>query len=260
MAGSLSGKRALVTGGDSGIGAAISLALAGAGADVAINYHSHADAANEVVQQIEKHGVKGLSLQADVSDPADVDKLFSALADGWAPLDVLVCCAGIDGHPALGWEADPAQWMDVIKINLFGPYLCARQALAQMVKQRSGVIVNVTSVHEVIPWAGFSAYTASKAGLSMLTKTLAQEAAEFGVRVLAVAPGAIQTPINRSVWANPDGLKDLLDKIPMGRMGTTDEIGRLVALLVSDDSSYVTGTSVFADGGMTLYSSFRHGG
>ena len=260
MAGNLSGKRALVTGGDSGIGAAISLALAAAGADVAINYHSNAAAADEIVKQIEAHGVKGLSVQADVSQPADVDKVFSSLTASWSPLDILVCSAGIDGHAALGWVADPEHWMDVIKINLFGPYLCARQALAQMVKQRSGVIVNVTSVHEVIPWAGFSAYTASKAGLSMLTKTLAQEAAEFGVRVLAVAPGAIQTPINRNVWDNPDGLKDLLDKIPMGRMGTTEEIGRLVAMLASDDSSYVTGTTVFADGGMTLYSSFRHGG
>lgn len=260
MAGSLGGKKALVTGGDSGIGAAIAVALATAGADVAIVYHSHAAAANEIVKQIEATGAKGSSLQADVADPADVEKLFASLSSSWSPLDILVCSAGIDGHPARGWEGDPDEWLSVIKINLLGPYLCARQALKTMVERRSGVIVNVSSVHEVIPWAGFSAYTASKAGLSMMTKTLAQEAAEFGVRVLAVAPGAIQTPINRNVWDNPDGLKDLLDKIPMGRMGTPEEIGRLVAALASDDSSYVTGTTVFADGGMTLYSSFRHGG
>ncbi len=260
MTGELSGKRALVTGGDSGIGAGISLALAGAGADVAVNFHSNAAAAGEIVKQIEAMGVKGRSLQADVSEPADVEKMFSSLAADWAPLDILVCSAGIDGHPARGWEGDPEHWMGVIKLNLFGPYLCARKALAQMVEQRSGVIINISSVHEIIPWAGFSAYTASKAGLSMLTKTLAQEAAEFGVRVLAVAPGAIQTPINRNVWGDPEGLKDLLDKIPMGRMGTPEEIGRLAAMLASDDSSYVTGTTVFADGGMTLYSSFRHGG
>lgn len=260
MSDTLSGKRALVTGGDSGIGAAISLALAGAGADVAVNYHSNAAAAGEVVKQIEALGVKSLSLQADVAEPSDVDKLFTKLGPDWSPLDILVCSAGIDGHPALGWEGDPDHWMSVIKTNLFGAYLCARLALQQMVEQRSGVIINISSVHEIIPWSGFSAYTASKAGLGMMTKTLAQEAAEYGVRVLAVAPGAIQTPINRNVWENPDGLKDLLDKIPMGRMGTPEEIGRLVAMLASDDSSYVTGTTVFADGGMTLYSSFRHGG
>ena len=260
MVGNLSGRKALVTGGDSGIGAAISLALAGAGADVAIVFHSNAEAADAVVKQIEGLGVKGMSLQGDVSEPGDVDKIFSAMTVDWSPLDILVCSAGIDGKPARGWEGDPEHWMGVIKINLFGSYLCARQALAQMVERRSGVIINVSSVHEVIPWAGFSAYTASKAGLSMMTKTLAQEAAEFGVRVLAVAPGAIQTPINRNVWDDPEGLKDLLDKIPMGRMGTPEEIGRLVAILASDDSSYVTGTTVFADGGMTLYSSFRHGG
>lgn len=260
MSGKLAGKRALVTGGDSGIGAGIATALASEGAQVAIVYHSNAEAAVAVVRQVEGHGVKGLSLQGDVSQPADVDRIFAALGDGWSPLDILVCSAGIDGKPALGWEADPERWMDVIRLNLFGAYLCARQALAQMVERRSGVVINISSVHEVIPWTGFSAYTASKAGLSMLTKTLAQEAAPFGVRVLAVAPGAIQTPINRNVWDNPDGLKDLLDKIPLGRMGTPEEIGRLVASLASDDASYVTGTSVFADGGMTLFPAFRHGG
>ncbi len=260
MDGILAGKRALVTGGDSGIGAAISLSLAGAGADVAIIYHSHADLAGAVVQGIERAGVKALSLQGDASDPADVDRIFAALGDEWSPLDILVCSAGIDGKHELGWESDPEHWMSVIKINLFGPYLFARQALTQMIPRRSGVIINISSVHEVIPWAGFSAYTASKAGLSMMTKTLAQEAAEFGVRVLAIAPGAIQTPINRSVWDDPEGLKDLLEKIPMGRMGTPEEIGRLVVTLSSEDASYVTGSTVFADGGMTLYSSFRHGG
>jgi glucose 1-dehydrogenase len=260
MSGLLSGKRALVTGGDSGIGAGIARALAGAGANVAIVYNHNATAADAVVKQIEAAGVKGISVQGDVSNPTDVDRIFATLAADWAPLDVLVCSAGVDGHAALGWEGDPEQWLNVIKINLFGAYLCARKALAQMVEQRSGVVVNISSVHEVIPWAGFSAYTASKAGLSMMTKTLAQEAAEFGVRVLAVGPGAIQTPINQNVWGNPEGLKDLLDKIPFGRLGTPEEIGRLVTMLASDDASYVTGTTIFADGGMTLYPSFRHGG
>lgn len=260
MSGSLSGKRALVTGGDSGIGAAVSLALAAAGADVAIVYNRNEVAAAEVVKAIEASGVKGLSVQANVAEVGDVDRLFETLASEWAPLDILVCSAGIDGHPTLGWEGDPEAWLTVIKVNLFGAYLCARKALAQMVERKSGVVINISSVHEVIPWTGFSAYTASKAGMSMMTKTLAQEAAEHGVRVLAVAPGAIQTPINQNVWGDPAGLKDLLDKIPYGRLGTPEEIGRLVAVLASDDASYVTGTTVFADGGMTLYPSFRHGG
>ena len=260
MSGLLNGKRALVTGGDSGIGAGIAQALAGAGANVAIVYNHNATAAAAVVTQIEAVGVKGISVQGDVSNPTDVDRIFTTLVDDWAPLDLLVCSAGVDGHSALGWEGDPERWLNVLKVNLFGAYLCARKALAQMVERRSGVVINISSVHEVIPWAGFSAYTASKAGLSMMTKTLAQEAAEHGVRVLAVAPGAIQTPINQNVWGDPVGLKDLLDKIPFGRLGTPDEIGRLVAMLASDNASYVTGTTVFADGGMTLYSSFRHGG
>lgn len=260
MSGLLSGKRALVTGGDSGIGAAVSLALAAAGADVAIVYNRNEVAAAEVVKQIEASGVKGLSMQANVAEVGDVDRLFDTLASDWAPLDILVCSAGIDGHAGLTWEGDPEAWLTVIKVNLFGAYLCARKALAQMVEQKSGIVINITSVHEVIPWTGFSAYTASKAGMSMMTKTMAQEAAEHGVRVLAVAPGAIQTPINENVWGDPAGLKDLLDKIPYGRLGTPEEIGRLVAVLASDDASYVTGTTVFADGGMTLFPSFRHGG
>jgi NAD(P)-dependent dehydrogenase (short-subunit alcohol dehydrogenase family) len=260
MSGSLSGKRALVTGGDSGIGAGVALALAAAGADVAIVYNRNEVAAAEVVKSIEASGVKGLSAQANVADAGDVDRLFETLASEWAPLDILVCSAGIDGHPQLSWEGDPDAWLTVVKVNLFGAYLCARKALAQMVERKSGVVINISSVHEVIPWTGFSAYTASKAGMSMMTKTMAQEVAEHGVRVLAVAPGAIQTPINQNVWGDPVGLKDLLDKIPFGRMGTPEEIGRLVAVLASDDASYVTGTTVFADGGMTLFPSFRHGG
>ena len=260
MSDALSGKRALVTGGDSGIGAGVAVALAAAGADVAIVYNRNEAAAADVVKQIEANGVKGLSVQANVAEVGEVDQLFTTLASDWSPLDILVCSAGIDGHAALGWEGDPEAWLTVIKVNLFGAYLCARKALAQMVERKSGVVINITSVHEVIPWTGFSAYTASKAGMSMMTKTLAQEAAEHGVRVLAVGPGAIQTPINKNVWGDPVGLKDLLDKIPFGRMGTPEEIGRLVATLASDDASYVTGTTVFADGGMTLFPSFRHGG
>ena len=148
----------------------------------------------------------------------------------------------------------------MIDINLMGPFLCAREALRRMVAQKRGVILNMSSVHEVIAWSGFSAYTASKAGLGMLTKTLAQEAAPFGVRVVALAPGAIQTPINQDVWSNPQMLADLQEKIALGRMGSPEEIARMAVVLLSDAASYVTGTTVFVDGGMTDYPSFAHGG
>jgi NAD(P)-dependent dehydrogenase (short-subunit alcohol dehydrogenase family) len=148
----------------------------------------------------------------------------------------------------------------VIEVNLFGAFYCAREALKRMVPQKSGVVLCTSSVHEEIAWSGHSAYTASKAAVSMLTKTLAQEAAPHGVRVLAVGPGAIKTAINRSVWSNPKKLKDLLGKIPLHRMGKPEDIARMVVMLVSDAASYVTGRTIFVDGGMMDYPGFTHGG
>jgi glucose 1-dehydrogenase len=224
----LSNRRALVTGAGSGIGAAIALELAKAGADVA--------------------------------DPKAVRELFARLDSEWGGIDILINNAGIDGQAARAWEIDTDAWRSVVEVNLFGAFYCAREALRRMVQARSGVVINISSVYENIPWSGYSAYTASKAGLSMLTKTLAQEAAPFGVRVLAVAPGAIKTDINSSVWNDRKGLLDLESKIPMGRMGSPEEIARMVAMLASDQASYVTGTTVFVDGGMLDYASFAHGG
>jgi NAD(P)-dependent dehydrogenase (short-subunit alcohol dehydrogenase family) len=256
----LEGKRALVTGGNSGIGAAIALGLADAGAKVAINYASHPEAADELVQTIkQKHG-EAISIQADVSDPNAVGELFQQLDVAWSGIDILINNAGIDGASALGWEADIAAWRKVIEVNLFGAFYCAREALKRMVPQRSGVVLSTTSVHEEIAWSGYSAYTASKAAVSMLTKTLAQEAAPHGVRVLAVGPGAIKTPINRSVWSDPKSLQDLLQKIPLHRIGEPEEIAQMVVVLVSDVASYVTGRTIFVDGGMTDYPAFAHGG
>ncbi len=151
-------------------------------------------------------------------------------------------------------------WRKVIEVNMFGAFYRAREALKRMVPQKTGVVLSTSSVHEEIAWSGYSAYTASKAAVSMLTKTLAQEAGPHGVRVLAVAPGAIKTPINRSVWSDPQSLQDLLEKIPLHRIGEPEEIARLVVVLVSDVSSYVTGRTVFVDGGMTDYPAFAHGG
>jgi len=256
----LEGKRALVTGANSGIGAAIALGLADAGAKVAINYVTHPEAADKLVQTIKKKHGEAIAIQADVSDPKAVGILFRQIDKAWSGIDILINNAGIDGARALGWKADIGAWRKVIEVNLFGAFYCAREALKRMVPQRSGVVLNTSSVHEEIAWSGHSAYTASKAAIGMLTKTLAQEAAQHGVRVLAVGPGAIKTAINHSVWSNPKRLKDLLGKIPLHRMGEPDEIARMAVMLVSDDASYVTGRTIFVDGGMMDYPGFTHGG
>ena len=256
----LDGKRALVTGGNSGIGEAIVLALAEAGARVAINYVAHPEAAQSLVRRIEEGNGVARAIAADVADPAAVAAMFADLDAAWGGIDILVNNAGIDGERALAWEADVAAWRRVIEVNLLGTFACSREALRRMVAQKGGVILTISSVHEEIAWSGYSAYAASKAAVGMLAKTLAQEAAPHGVRVLSLAPGAIKTPINRAVWENPQGLGDLLEKIPLNRMGDPAEIGRMAVVLVSDVASYITGRTIFVDGGMTDYPDFAHGG
>jgi len=256
----LEGKTALVTGATGGIGQAIATALAAAGARVGVNYVSHPEGADAVVKTITEAGGTALAVQADVSDPASVEAMFVNVSAGLGPVDILINCAGMDGRQAKSWEIPPEDFRKVIEVNLFGTFNCSRLALQGMVERRRGVILNISSVHETIAWSGYGAYTASKAGISMLTKTMAQEAAPFGVRVLALAPGAIQTDINKSVWSAPDQLRDLLGKIPLGRMGQVADIAGMVTVLVSDVGSYVTGTTVFVDGGMTDYPEFAHGG
>jgi len=256
----LKGKRVLVTGGSSGLGAAVSLALAGAGAKVAVNCMSHPEGADKVVKAIKRKRGKAFSIQADISDPQAVEDMFGQVDAAWGGIDILINNAGMDGVSALAWESDIVAWRKVFEVNLMGGFYCAREALKRMVPQKHGVVLNTTSVHEEIAWSGYSAYASSKAALSMLTKTLAQEAAPFGVRVLAIGPGAIKTPINRSVWSNKKNMKDLLEKIPLKRIGEPEEIARMVVVLVSDVASYVTGRTIFVDGGMTDYPDFAHGG
>lgn len=256
----LDGKRALVTGASSGIGEAVARALAAAGAKVAVHYRTHPESAEALVASIKAADGEAMALQGDVAKPDDVARVFQQMDAKWGGIDILINNAGIDGRRTLGWDIEVNAWRQVIEVNLFGAFYCAREALKRMVPQKSGVILSTSSVHEEIAWSGYSAYTTSKAGLSMLTKTLAQEAAPFGVRVLALAPGAIKTPINRSVWSDPKGLKDLLKKIPLNRVGEPEEVARMVVVLVSDVASYVTGRTVFVDGGMTDYPSFSDGG
>jgi NAD(P)-dependent dehydrogenase (short-subunit alcohol dehydrogenase family) len=256
----LRGKRVLVTGGNSGLGAAMVRAFGASGAKVAINYVTHPETADALVADLKKGDGDAIALQADVSAPDAVAGMFAALDKAWGGIDVLVNNAGIDGPRAESWESNVDAWRKVIEINLGGAYLCAREALKRMVAQKAGVVINTSSVHEVIAWSGYSAYVASKAGLSMMAKTLAQEAGPYGVRVLCIAPGAIATPINASVWKDPAGLKDLLDKIPMRRIGKPEDIAGMAVVLASDVASYVTATTVFVDGGITDYADFMHGG
>lgn len=256
----LDGKRALVTGANSGLGEAMAVAFADAGADVAVNYVVQPEKAEDVVGRIKAKGRRAVALEADVSDASAVARMFSQMDEALGGIDILVANAGVDGRKALSWESEAAQWERVIKINLLGSYYCAREALRRMTAQRSGVVLCTSSVHEVIAWSGYSAYTASKGGLNMMAKTMAQEAGEYGVRVLCVAPGAIATPINVAVLDDPKWQQDLMGKVAIKRVGTTDDVADLALFLVSDHASYMTGTTVFVDGGMTDYPAFAHGG
>jgi NAD(P)-dependent dehydrogenase (short-subunit alcohol dehydrogenase family) len=256
----LGGKRVLVTGGNSGLGAAMVRAFGAAGARVGINYVVHPEDAEALVDTLKQGGGEAVAIEADVSAPDAVADMFASFDKAWGGIDVLINNAGIDGATALGWEADIHNWRKVIDINLAGAFLCAREALKRMIPQGSGVIINTSSVHEVIAWSGHSAYTASKAGISMMAKTLGQEAGPHGVRVLCIAPGAIATSINADVWQDPAGLKDLLQKIPMRRIGKPEDIAGMAVVLASDVAGYVTATTVFVDGGMTDYPGFMHGG
>ena len=256
----LHGRVALVTGASGGLGRAIATTLAAAGARVAVHYGKDAKGAAGVVADIRQQGGEAEAFGADVADANAVADLVGAAHRHFGALDILVNNAGMDGPRQLVGADKPDAWQKVIAVDLLGPYYCARAAVSLMEQARRGVIINVTSVHEFIPWEGYSAYASAKAGLSMFTKTLAQETADRGVRVVAVAPGAIQTPINASVWGNPDSLKDLDQKIAMGRLGRPEEVAQVIAFLASDLASYITGTTLAVDGGMLIYPDFRHGG
>lgn len=253
---SLRGRKALVTGGSTGIGEGIAMALAEAGADVAISYTNRQQLAFDVVQQLESRGVNALALRADVSKAPAVAALFEEFDKQWGQIDILADNAGIEGPQAMAWESDPAQFERVISTNLLGGYYCAREALRRMVPRRSGVIVSVSSIHEVIPRSGYGAYAASKAGLAMLMKTLAQEAGGYGIRVFSVAPGAVTARTTRGGTVHGSVVGEGL---PAGRISSPKEVGRLVAILASDIGSSITGTTVFVDGGMMLHPAFEHG-
>jgi glucose 1-dehydrogenase len=264
---SLAGQTALVTGASSGIGARIAVALGAAGAQVGVNYSRNREGAEQVVREIAGAGGRAISLQADVSQEDQVRAMFAALFDSFGTIDILVSNAGIQKDAAFT-EMTLEQWQAVLGINLTGGFLCAQEATKEFLRRgvvparskAAGKIIFVSSVHQVIPWAGHVNYAAAKGGLMMLMKTIAQELAPQKIRVNSIAPGAIKTRINQSVWSDPEGAASMLKLIPYGRIGAADDVAPVAVWLASDEADYITGTTIFVDGGMLLYPGFRTGG
>lgn len=263
----LDGQRAIVTGANSGIGEGIARGLAEAGAAVVINYVSAPDSAERVVEAIRAAGGRAVAVHADVSQEEQVQAMFRQAIDTFGSIDILVNNAGLQQDAPLH-AMTLAQWRKVIDVNLTGQFLCAREAAREFLRRgvvptlscSAGKIICVSSVHDVIPWAGHANYAASKGGVAMLMKTMAQELAMHKIRVNSVSPGAIKTPINTSAWQTPQAEAALLELIPYYRVGETRDIARAAVWLASDHADYVTGATLYVDGGMTLYPEFRDGG
>ena len=263
----LKNQKALVTGANSGIGEACAIALGTAGADVAVNYVSNPEEAERVAALIRESGSDAMTLRADVSQENEVQPMFAQAIEHFGTIDILINNAGLQ-RDAPFHEMTLAQWSTVMNVNLTGQFLCAREAVREFLRRgvvpsvssAAGKIICMSSVHEVIPWAGHVNYAASKGGVMLMMKSMAQELAPKKIRVNSVAPGAIKTPINREAWETPAAEQRLLDLIPEGRVGFPEDIARAVVWLASDASDYVVGTTLFVDGGMTLYPGFATGG
>ena len=263
----LVGQKALVTGASSGIGRAVAISLGQAGADVVVNYVSGEDEAEKVVEEIEQSGTQAFAHRADVSQEDQVQSMFQKMFQRFGTIDILVNNAGLQRDAPFD-EMTLADWRLVLDVNLTGQFLCAREAVREFKRRgvveevscAAGKIISMSSVHEVIPWAGHVNYAASKGGVMMMTKSIAQEVAPYRIRVNSIAPGAIKTPINTAAWETPEALQELYKLIPYKRIGEPDEIGRAAVWLASDDSDYVQGITLFVDGGMTLYPGFEAGG
>ncbi|MFF9168715.1 MULTISPECIES: SDR family oxidoreductase [unclassified Streptomyces] len=263
----LKGQKALVTGANSGIGLATAVAMGRAGADVVVNYVVGKEEAEKVVEQIRAFGVRAEAYQADVSDEDQVVAMTNRMVEEFGTIDILVANAGMQ-RDAPFTEMTLAQWQKVLDVNLTGQFLCAREATKEFlrrgvvpeVSRAAGKIICMSSVHQLIPWAGHVNYAASKGGVQMMMETLAQELAPKKIRVNAIAPGAIKTPINRSAWETPEAQNDLLRLIPYGRVGEPDDIAAAAVGLASDLMDYVVGATLYVDGGMTLFPGFATGG
>jgi glucose 1-dehydrogenase len=263
---------AIVTGSSTGIGKACAIHLASLGAKVVVNYSSNLEEGQKTVDEIEKNGGIAILVKADVSHEEQVKALFNKTINEFGKLDILVSNAGLQKDSAF-LDMTLEQWQKVIDVNLTGQFLCCREAARIFVSQEKakasevshselsiGKIVLMSSVHDIIPWAGHVNYAASKGGIMMFMKSISQELAHHKIRVNSVSPGAIKTTINKEVWSDPDKYKDLLQLIPYKRIGTPQDVAKAVAWLASDDSDYVNGETLYIDGGMTLYPEFADNG
>lgn len=263
----LAGQCAVVTGANSGIGARVARALAENGASVVVDYIEKVHKADEVVEEIREGGGEAMAIRADVSDEDDVVRMFAQACEAFGTVDILVNNAGVQ-EDAPFQDMTLRQWEEVISVNLTGQFLCAREAAREFIRRgvvpdvsrAAGKIICISSVHDVIPWPGHINYAASKGGVSMLMKTMAQELAQHQIRVNAIAPGAIKTPINYKAWASPDAAEKLLELIPYQRIGDPADVARAAVWLASDASDYVIGHTLYVDGGMLLYPGFATGG
>ena len=263
----LVGQKALVTGASSGIGRACAIALAEAGADVAVNYRGGREKAEEVVAEIRELGRNARAVQADVSDEAQVRALFDEVKSAFGTVDILVNNAGMQ-QDAPFEEMTLQQWNKVLGVNLTGQFLCTREAVAEFKRRgvvpevscSAGKVICMSSVHEAIPWAGHVNYAASKGGVMLMARSVAQEVAPYRIRVNSVAPGAVRTPINRDAWETEEAYSKLMELVPYNRIGEPADIGRTVAWLASDQADYIVGSTIYVDGGMMLYPGFASGG
>jgi len=264
----LKGQKALVTGASSGIGKQVATALGHAGADVVVNYVSDPDKANEAVQEIKRRcGTDAMAIQADVSNEEQVRAMFQTMYREFGTIDILVNNAGLQNDAPFD-EMTLAQWNKVIGVNLTGQFLCAREAIREFKRRgvvkdvscAAGKIICMSSVHDIIPWAGHVNYAASKRGVMLMMKSIAQEVAAWRIRVNAISPGAIRTPINMDAWGTPQAYAELMKLVPYKRIGEPEDIGRAAVWLASDYSDYINGISLYVDGGMTLYPGFETGG
>ncbi len=263
----LAGQTAIVTGANSGIGEGVAIILGEAGANVVVNYVSKPAAADAVVEKIKAAGSNAIAIQADVSKEDQVINMFQQTIQQFGTVDILVNNAGLQ-QDAKFHEMTLAQWQLVIDVNLTGQFLCAREAVKEflrrgIVAERSvacGKIICMSSVHEMIPWSRHANYASSKGAIKMLMQTIAQEYGGDKIRVNSICPGAIKTPINTVAWSTTEAYNNLMKLIPYNRIGVPEDIGKLAVFLASDDSDYITGASIFIDGGMTVFEGFATGG
>jgi len=262
----LANQFALVTGASSGIGYGVAQALARAGASVALNYHSHAESAEKLADEINRSGGTAFAVRGDVSNPEDVEAMFDECRARFGTLDIVVANSGLQRDSAIA-DMSMDDWQTVLGTNLTGQFLTAQAAVKEFrrrgptsASKALGKIICMSSVHEVIPWAGHVNYAASKGGVQMFMKSLAQEVAPERIRVNSIAPGAIRTKINHDAWETSAASTKLLQLIPYGRVGEVEDIAKAAVWLASDESDYVVGTTLFVDGGMALYPGFIDNG